>query len=60
MTGKTRLIMLSSFISPYRAERNMVRNLVTGGTSSRCFVDTPIEGCMRRDPKEPLRQGPGR
>ena len=45
------LIVLCSFISPYRAERNMVRNLVTGGEFIEVFVDTPIEECMRRDPK---------
>ena len=45
------LIVLCSFISPYRAEREMVRNLVAGGEFIEVFVDTPIEECMRRDPK---------
>jgi bifunctional enzyme CysN/CysC len=45
------LIVLCSFISPYRAEREMVRNLVADGEFIEVFVDTPIEDCMRRDPK---------
>jgi bifunctional enzyme CysN/CysC len=45
------LIVLCSFISPYRAERDMVRNLVAPGEFVEVFVDTPIDECMRRDPK---------
>jgi bifunctional enzyme CysN/CysC len=45
------LIVMCSFISPYRAEREMVRNLVGEGEFIEVFVDTPIEECMRRDPK---------
>jgi bifunctional enzyme CysN/CysC len=45
------LIVLCSFISPYRAEREMVRNLVAAGEFFEVFVDTPIAECMRRDPK---------
>ena len=45
------LIVLCSFISPYRAEREMVRNLVRDGEFIEVFIDTPIEECMRRDPK---------
>ena len=45
------LIVLCSFISPYRAEREMVRNLVAADEFIEVFVDTPIEECMRRDPK---------
>jgi bifunctional enzyme CysN/CysC len=45
------LIVLCSFISPYRAEREMVRNLVPAGEFIEVFVDAPIEECMRRDPK---------
>ena len=45
------LIVLCSFISPYRAEREIVRNLVDEGEFIEVFVDTPIEECMRRDPK---------
>jgi len=45
------LIVLCSFISPFRAERRMVRELVGGDEFVEVFVDTPIEECVRRDPK---------
>ncbi len=45
------LIVICSFISPYKAERDMVRNLVGEGEFVEVFVDTPIEECVRRDPK---------
>ena len=45
------LIVLCSFISPYRSEREMVRNLAAGGEFIEVFVDTPIAECIRRDPK---------
>ena len=45
------LIVLCSFISPYRAERDMVRQLVADGEFIEVFVDTPLEDCIKRDPK---------
>ncbi|MBI3759656.1 MAG: sulfate adenylyltransferase subunit CysN [Deltaproteobacteria bacterium] len=45
------LIVLSSFISPFRAERRMVRELVEPAEFLEVFVDTPIEQCIARDPK---------
>ncbi|MDE2580387.1 MAG: adenylyl-sulfate kinase [Rhodospirillales bacterium] len=45
------LIVLVSFISPYRAERNMARERVAVGEFLEIFVDTPVEECRRRDPK---------
>jgi bifunctional enzyme CysN/CysC len=45
------LVVLCSFISPYRAERDMVRSLVEPGEFIEVFVDTPIEDCIQRDPK---------
>jgi bifunctional enzyme CysN/CysC len=54
------LLVLCSFISPYRAEREMVRGLVAQGEFIEVFIDTPLEECMRRDPKRALCQGPGR
>ncbi|KRR17593.1 adenylyltransferase [Bradyrhizobium lablabi] len=45
------LIVICSFISPYRAERDMVRNLVAREEFIEIFVDTPLEECVRRDPK---------
>ncbi len=45
------MIVLCSFISPFRAERSMVRELVPEGEFIEIFVDTPLEECIRRDPK---------
>jgi bifunctional enzyme CysN/CysC len=45
------LLVLCSFISPFRAERRMVRELVAAGEFIEIFVDTPLEECIRRDPK---------
>ena len=45
------IIVLCSFISPYHAERDMVRRLVRDGEFIEVFVDTPIDEYMRRDPK---------
>jgi len=45
------LVVLCSFISPFRAERRMVRELVADGEFIEVFVDTPIEECIARDPK---------
>ena len=45
------LIVLVSFISPYRAERGLARDTVEAGEFFEIFVDTPVEECRRRDPK---------
>jgi len=45
------LIVLCSFISPYRSEREMVRGLMPAGEFIEVFVDTPLDECIRRDPK---------
>ena len=45
------LIVLVSFISPFRDERRMARGLVEEGEFVEIFVDTPLEECERRDPK---------
>jgi bifunctional enzyme CysN/CysC len=45
------LIVLVSFISPFRSERRMARELVGEGEFVEVFVDTPLEVCMARDPK---------
>jgi bifunctional enzyme CysN/CysC len=44
-------IVLCSFISPFRAERRMVRELVGDGEFVEIHVDTPLEVCKQRDPK---------
>ncbi len=45
------LIVLVSFISPFRSERRMAREMLETGEFIEVFVDTPIEICMQRDPK---------
>jgi bifunctional enzyme CysN/CysC len=45
------LIVICSFISPYRAERDTVRSLVGDDEFIEVHVDTPFEECVRRDPK---------
>ena len=45
------LIVLVSFISPFRAERRMARDLIEDGEFLEVFVETPIEVCQERDPK---------
>jgi bifunctional enzyme CysN/CysC len=44
-------IVLCSFISPFEAERQMVRGLVEAGEFVEVFVDASIETCAQRDPK---------
>jgi len=45
------LIVLVSFISPFRDERQMARTLVEENEFVEIFVDTPLEICEQRDPK---------
>jgi bifunctional enzyme CysN/CysC len=45
------VIVLVSFISPYRNERMLARDCVEDGEFLEIFVDTPVEECSRRDPK---------
>jgi bifunctional enzyme CysN/CysC len=45
------LIVLCSFISPFRADRQMARELAEVGEFIEVFVDTPLEDCIARDPK---------
>jgi bifunctional enzyme CysN/CysC len=45
------LIVLVSFISPFRAERQLARDLVEPGEFCEVFVDTPLSVAERRDPK---------
>jgi bifunctional enzyme CysN/CysC len=45
------LIVLVSFISPFRSERRMARELLAPGEFIEVFVDTPLEICEQRDPK---------
>jgi bifunctional enzyme CysN/CysC len=45
------LIVLTAFISPYRAERRMARQLLQEGEFIEVFMDTPLEVAEARDPK---------
>ena len=45
------LIVLVALISPFRAERRMVRELFDPGEFIEVFVDTPLAICEQRDPK---------
>ncbi|WP_394249349.1 adenylyl-sulfate kinase [Vibrio profundi] len=45
------LIVLSAFISPHQAERQLVRDLLPEGEFLEVFVNTPLEICEQRDPK---------
>jgi adenylylsulfate kinase len=48
---QTGVIALTAFISPYRIDRDRVRNTLKDGEFIEVFVDTPIEICEQRDPK---------
>ena len=45
------LIVLCSFISPFRAERSAVRNLMGEGEFIEVYVRAPLQVCEARDPK---------
>lgn len=45
------LFVLTAFVSPYRADRELVRNLHAPGTFVEVFVDTPLDVCEQRDVK---------
>ena len=45
------LIVITAFISPFRAEREMVRAMMAEGEFIEVFVDVPLEVAEERDPK---------
>jgi adenylylsulfate kinase len=45
------IVALTAFISPYRLDRDRVREKLQPGEFIEVFVDTPIEVCEERDPK---------
>jgi len=45
------MIVLSAFISPFRADREIVRELAQEGEFIEVFIDVPLEVCEQRDPK---------
>lgn len=45
------VICVTAFISPYRADRDMVRKIMPAGRFVEVFVNAPLEVCEKRDPK---------
>ena len=45
------LIVIVSFISPYRSDRDAARERFEAGEFMEVFIDTPVDECRRRDPK---------
>jgi len=45
------LIVIAAFISPFQAERDLVRQLLPAGEFIEVHLSTPLEECERRDPK---------
>lgn len=45
------VIVLTAFISPFRSDRAMVREIVEGDEFLEIYVDTPLDVCEQRDPK---------
>jgi bifunctional enzyme CysN/CysC len=45
------LIVITAFISPFRADRQMAREIAAPHQFVEVFIDTPLEECIRRDPK---------
>ena len=45
------LITLAAFISPFRADRRLVREILPDGQFIEVFVDAPLAVCSERDPK---------
>jgi len=45
------LVVLTAFISPFRSERDMARNLFEAGEFAEIFLDVPLEVAEQRDPK---------
>src|SRR6266700_82900 len=51
LIGDAGLIVICAFISPFRADRQMAREIAAPHPFLEVFVDTPIAECIRRDPK---------
>jgi bifunctional enzyme CysN/CysC len=45
------LVCVTAFISPYREDRDMVRQLMPAGTFIEVYVNAPVDVCEQRDPK---------
>lgn len=51
LTADAGLITLAAFISPFQADRDLVRKILPEGEFIEVFVDAPLELCKQRDPK---------
>ena len=51
LMGEAGLIVITAFISPFRADRRMAREIASPHAFFEVFVDTPLAECQRRDPK---------
>jgi len=45
------IVAITAFISPYRVDRDRVRDTLADGDFIEIFVDAPLEVCEKRDPK---------
>jgi len=45
-------VVTTAFISPFRSDRDKVREIFTENEFIEVFVDCPLEECERRDPKQ--------
>jgi bifunctional enzyme CysN/CysC len=45
------VIVITAFISPYRADRRIVRTIMTEDEFIEVYVNAPVEVCEQRDPK---------
>jgi len=45
------VVVLTAFISPYRADRDNVRAILPAATFVEVYVNAPLEVCEQRDPK---------
>jgi bifunctional enzyme CysN/CysC len=44
-------VVICAFISPFRADRQMAREIAGSHDFVEVFIDTPLKECIRRDPK---------
>jgi adenylylsulfate kinase len=45
------LVVITAFISPFRSDRELIKNLFEDDEFMEIFINTPIEICKERDPK---------
>ncbi len=45
------LVVLAAFVSPYKADRENIKQIVGSGSYVEIFINTPVEECERRDVK---------